>query len=74
MMFLGMSWRNFSKNLFYTGRYDLPELLVKQLVDFSTAVTRNPLTVWSRITDHRKAESCLLNQYLGHPEFWPIRD
>jgi hypothetical protein len=26
------------------------------LAEFSTAVTRKPLTVWSRLMDHRKAE------------------
>jgi hypothetical protein len=46
----------FHQNLFYAGRYDLPELLVQQLVKFLTAVTRNPLTIWSHIMDHRKAE------------------
>jgi hypothetical protein len=49
-------WWNFTKNLFYTGRYDLPELLVQQLVEFLTAVTHKPLPVWSRLMDHQKAE------------------
>jgi hypothetical protein len=55
-MFLGRSWRNFTKNLFYTGTYDLPELLVQQLVEFPTAVTHKPLTIWSHLIDHQKAE------------------
>jgi hypothetical protein len=35
----------FAKNLFYTGRYDLSEMLIQQLVEFLTAVTLNSLTV-----------------------------
>jgi hypothetical protein len=54
MKFLGMSWQNFAKNLFYTGRYDLPNIVIQQLVEILTAVTRKPLTVWSRLTDHQK--------------------
>jgi hypothetical protein len=57
MKFLGKSWRNFVKILFYTGRYDLPELLVQQLVKLPTAVTHKPLTIWSHLMDHQKAES-----------------
>jgi hypothetical protein len=41
---------------FYTGRDDLPEMLIQQMVEFPTAVTRKSLTVWSRLIDHRKAE------------------
>jgi hypothetical protein len=47
---------NFAKNVFYTGRYDLPELLVQQLVEFPTAITHKPLTIWSCLTDHQKVE------------------
>jgi hypothetical protein len=32
MKFLARSWQNFTKNLFCTGRYDLPEILMQQLV------------------------------------------
>jgi hypothetical protein len=54
--FLGRSWRNFTKNAFYTGRYDLPEMLFQRPVEFPTAVTRKSLTGWSRLIDHRKDE------------------
>jgi hypothetical protein len=54
--FLGKSWQNFTKNLFYTGRYDLPEMLIQQSVEFPTAVTHKSLTVWSHLMDHRKAQ------------------
>jgi hypothetical protein len=30
---------------FYTGRDDLPEMLIQQMVEFPTAVTRKSLTV-----------------------------
>jgi hypothetical protein len=33
-----------------------PEMLIQQLVEFPTAVTRKSPTVWSRLIDHRKAE------------------
>jgi hypothetical protein len=56
MMFLEWSWQNFAKNLFYTGWYDLPEILMQQLVEFPTAVTRKPLIVWCHLMDYRKAE------------------
>jgi hypothetical protein len=39
MKFLGKSWRNFTKNLFYIGRYDLPEMLIQGPVEFLTVVT-----------------------------------
>jgi hypothetical protein len=42
-------------NLFYTGRYDLSEIQIQQLVEFPTTVTRKPLTIWSCLMDHRKA-------------------
>jgi hypothetical protein len=38
--FWGRSRRNFAKNLFYAGRYDMPEILMQQLVEFLTKVTR----------------------------------
>jgi hypothetical protein len=56
MKFLGRSWRNFTKNLIYAGRYDLPEMLIQQPVEFPAAVTRKSLTVWSRLMDQWKAE------------------
>jgi hypothetical protein len=56
MKFLGSSWRNFVKHLFYTDRYDLPEMLTRRRVEFPTAVTRKSLTVWIRLIDHQKAE------------------
>jgi hypothetical protein len=43
-------------NLFYTGRYDLPEMLFHRPVEFPTAVTHKSLTGWSRLMDHRKDE------------------
>jgi hypothetical protein len=46
----------FCQKLFYTGRYDLPEMLFQRLAEFPTAVTRESLTGWSRLMDHRKAE------------------
>jgi hypothetical protein len=52
MKFLGKSWRNFTKNLFYTGRYDLPEMLIQQPAEFPTAVTHNSQTGWSHLIDH----------------------
>jgi hypothetical protein len=68
-----MLWQNFAKNLFYTGRYDLPEMLFQRPVKFPTVVTRILLTGWIRLMDHQKAESFLLKQYSGLLEFWPIR-
>jgi hypothetical protein len=32
--FLGRSWQNFAKNLTYTRRYDLLEILIQQPVEF----------------------------------------
>jgi hypothetical protein len=43
--FLKRSWQNFAKHLFYTGRYDLPEMLIQQPTEFPTTVTRKSLTV-----------------------------
>jgi hypothetical protein len=54
--FLGRYWQNFTKNLFYTGMYDLPEMLFHRPVQFPTAVTHKSLTGWSHLMDHRKAE------------------
>jgi hypothetical protein len=54
--FLGWSWQNFTKNLFYTGRYDLLEIWFQRPVEFPTAVARKLLTGWSRLMDHRKVE------------------
>jgi hypothetical protein len=51
--FLGRSWRNFNKHLFYTGRYDLPEMLFQHPVEFPTAVAHKSLTGWSFLMDHR---------------------
>jgi hypothetical protein len=62
------------KNLFHTGRYDLPEKLFQRPVEFPTAVTHKSLTGWSRLMDHRKAGSSRSKQYLGLPEFQPIQD
>jgi hypothetical protein len=56
MKFLGRSWRKFTKNLIYTGKYDLPEMRTQQPVDIPTAITHKLLTVWSRLMDHRKDE------------------
>jgi hypothetical protein len=44
------------KNLFYTGMYDLPEMLIRRPVEFLTVVTHKLLTVLSRLMYHRKAE------------------
>jgi hypothetical protein len=33
-----------------------PDILIQQPVEFPTTVTRKSLTVWSRLTDHWKAE------------------
>jgi hypothetical protein len=52
--------QNFTKNLTYTGKYNLPEILIHQPVKFLTAVTRKSLTIWSRLIDHRKAERVVL--------------
>jgi hypothetical protein len=60
MKFLGRSWRNFAKNIFYTGRYDLPEMLIQRPVMFPTAITCKSLTVWSRLMDHRKAKRVVI--------------
>jgi hypothetical protein len=46
----------FCQNLTYTGRYDLPEMLIEQPIDIPTAVTHKSLTVWSRLMDHEKVE------------------
>jgi hypothetical protein len=54
--FPGRSWRNFAKNLLYTGRYDLPEMLFQRLVEFLTAVARKSLTSWSCLMDHWEPE------------------
>jgi hypothetical protein len=42
--------------LIYTGRYDLPEMLIRRPVEFLTVVTHKLLTVLSRLMYHRKAE------------------
>jgi hypothetical protein len=42
--------------MIYTGRYDLPEMLIQQLVGFLTTITDKSLTVWSRLTDHQKGK------------------
>jgi hypothetical protein len=68
MKFPGSSWQNFTKNPFYTGWYDLPEILIQQLVEFPTAVTRKRLTVWSRLIDHQKAERVFFQN--GIRDFW----
>jgi hypothetical protein len=34
-----------------------PEMLIQQPVELPTAVTRKSLTIWSRLMDHRKAET-----------------
>jgi hypothetical protein len=44
------------KNLFYTGRYDLPEMLIRRPVEFPTIVTHKLLTVSSRLMYHQKAK------------------
>jgi hypothetical protein len=44
------------KNLFYTGMYDLPEMLIRRPVEFLTVVTHKLLIVLSRLMYHRKAE------------------
>jgi hypothetical protein len=46
----------FHQKLFYTGRYDMLEILIQQLVEFPTVVTHKPLTVWSPIMNCRKDE------------------
>jgi hypothetical protein len=48
------------KNLFYTGRYNLPEMLIRQPVELPAAVTRKSLTVWSHSMDHQKAERVVI--------------
>jgi hypothetical protein len=52
----GEVMQNFAKILFYTGRYDLPEMLFQRPVEFPTAVAHRSLTGWSRLMDHREAE------------------
>jgi hypothetical protein len=44
------------KTLFVSKGAIYPDFLIQQPVEFLTAVTRKLLTVWSRITNHRKAE------------------
>jgi hypothetical protein len=68
MKFLGRSWRNFIKNLFYTGRYDLLEMLFQRLVEIPTAVTHKSLTGWIRLMGHRKAERVVFRN--GIRDFW----
>jgi hypothetical protein len=63
--FLGKSWKNFTKNLFYTGRYDLSEILFQRPVEFPTAVARKLLTGWSCLIDHRKAEGVPFEMVFG---------
>jgi hypothetical protein len=55
-MFLGEVMAKFHQNLFYTGMYDVPEMLIQRLVEFPTAVTHKSLTVWSHLMDQQKAE------------------
>jgi hypothetical protein len=75
MKFLGRSWQNFAKNLFYTERYDLPEMLIQRPAEFPTAVTHKSLTVWSRLMNHRKAERVVIQNgiWLANPR-WKIED
>jgi hypothetical protein len=63
--FLGRSWQNFTKNLFYTGRYDLPEMLFQHPVEFLTVITHKLLTGWSHLMDHRKAERVTFQTIFG---------
>jgi hypothetical protein len=58
MKFLGGggSWQNFAKNLIIQEGAICPEMLIQQLVELLTAVTRKSLTGWSRLMDHRKSE------------------
>jgi hypothetical protein len=58
----------FCQNLFYTGRYDMPEMLIQRPVKFLTAVVRKSLTVWSRLIDHRKAERVVVQNCIW--DFW----
>jgi hypothetical protein len=58
------------KNLFYIGRYDLPEMLIKRPVEFLTAVTRKSLTVWSHLMDHRKAERVIIRNVIWGSRVW----
>jgi hypothetical protein len=44
------------RNLFYTGMYDLLEMLFQHPVEFPTAVARKSLTGWSHLINHQKAE------------------
>jgi hypothetical protein len=52
----GKVMAKFAKNLFYTRRYDLLEMLFRRPVKFPTAVARKSLTDWSCLMDHRKVE------------------
>jgi hypothetical protein len=42
-------------------------------VEFLTAVTRKSLTVWSRLSDHRKLRELPSKTVFGLLEFRPIR-
>jgi hypothetical protein len=68
MKFLGRSWQDFRKNLFYIGRYDLPEILIQQLVEFPTTVPHKPLTICSRLMDYQKLERAVFRN--GIRDFW----
>jgi hypothetical protein len=52
----GKVMAKFAKNLFYTRRYDLLEMLFQRPVKFSTVVAHKSLTDWSCLMDHRKVE------------------
>jgi hypothetical protein len=39
--FLERSWRNFTKNLFYTGRYDLPRMPPERMIEFKIELQRS---------------------------------
>jgi hypothetical protein len=54
--------------MFYTGMYDLPEILFQRLVEFLTAVTHKLLTGWSHLMDHRKAKRVAFRN--GIRDFW----
>jgi hypothetical protein len=45
-----------------------PEMLIQQPVEFLTTVTRQSLTIWSRLMDHRKAERYVYRN--GIRDFW----
>jgi hypothetical protein len=68
MKFLGRSWRNLAKNLFYTGKFGLPEMLIQQPAEFLTAVTHKSLTSWSSLMDHQKAERVVIQNSIWY--FW----